>query len=563
MKRNVFWTLVGLALLSSYLLLSLDIELPLGYYLPAPPPPPVPSIEPPPALKFARFPARDGREALASSLVELGWQELANATGAQIVLLESTSGLLGAKRANSKAFVSVVNSPCLWGTISSKMACLKQFATASQCPIRLVVSTRFGYHAVGAKTHSIVLFIRSVNPWRVLVRGKASPQAQLVVDFALQAIQRSLKDDVYRGAHMFQALELLLTLDSEQQPLLQDIVSNPDLSEDVWRAALEATGTGEEKEDAVWTRWIMRDRLRCRTPNVFEERFPRAACGPSLVRVGSEFACSSLAKITQVQWNHNRTKCGLDKLINLNQWRSLGRDTLGAQVQGAIQCSPTGMTYKQANQFCTEAGGRLCSLQEVSLGAVAGMRCKGELQRTWTSTRCSHDPLAFWVALVGGSSSKLGAAAPVCLPYQSSKFAKPLVARCCADETPPACLRERDEHVFVPGDAFRACIDPKTAKRSALSCAELGFKPAARANHCHQPAPCEKRRDYTYCEAHAHCQSLGSRLCSKLEQSAVKCEAWALEDGNNHYDCSSNTATRKRRLCCGDESGRYCDLTFF
>ncbi|KAH9260624.1 hypothetical protein BASA81_001091 [Batrachochytrium salamandrivorans] len=574
MKRNVFWSLVGLAVLSSYFLLSLNINLPLGYHLPAPPSTPSSPIEgdvykllPPPAPKFARFPVSvelNGQETLASSLVQLGWQELANATGAKIVLVESKSGLFGARRANAEAFISAVNSPCLWGSPSTKLSCLRQFAIASQCPIQLLVSSRFGYHAVGAKTNNVVLFIRSVNPWSVLVSGKISPQAKPVVEFALQAIQRSLKDDVYRGVNMFQALELLLT-SNLQQPLLQDIVFNPNLHEDVWQAALEAANIGEEEEDALWTHLPMHDRLRCRTPNLFEERFPRpaqAACGPSQVRFGSEFACSTLAKITQVQWNNNRTKCGLGKLINLIQWRNLGRDTSGVQVQSAIQCSPTGMTYKQANQFCIEAGARLCSLQEVTSEAVArGMGCKGELQRTWTSTRCSNDPLAFWVSL-GGSKLK-PPPPPVCLPYQSTKFVKPLVARCCADETPPTCLRERDSQVFLPGDAFKACIDPDTIKLSALSCVELGFKsvaPPSRTNNnfnsrvCHQP--CEKRRDYTYCEANAYCQSLGGRLCTKLEQSAVKCEAWALEDAPaNSNDCSS-TAIRKRKLCCGDESGR-------
>lgn len=508
---------------------------------------------------------------LVQALQRLGWEQHHNASQSKLILLPNEQSLFQVRQMNSKAFVNVVNSNCLWGP--HKLACLQAYATITRCNASFFVSPQYGDVKPGDEKFSV--FIRSTSPWRIYTVGNnnttlLSLQAKRTIQFTLQAIRSSLKDDVYRGENSFQIIDLYL---SPNEHLLENVVPNMYLNTQVWETVLSSNGAMLFPLDFV------EERIRCRVVDIFPERFPvTTSCDSSMVQFGSQYSCSTLAKINPEVFDAGgKGVCGLAQVSSLVTRHNMAISH--SSFAEPLQCSWNSpqLTWQQANKFCQLAGARLCTLDEVNQGMVSyKSQCRGDYQRTWTATRCSNDPLAFWVAM---NRNRYGdKTPPICLPAAATfAYAKALTTRCCADSTPPTCLREFDPQVFHPGDPFAPCTkEMRLTSRSALSCNELLFKfpppPIATTTErfCFQRTECKMREYTTFCKAKAYCQDLGARLCTAQEHAMImstipasKCDVWVQQqqdDDNETCPNAASPATKKRQFCCADEVGKYCDL---
>jgi len=97
----------------------------------------------------------------------------------------------------------------------------------------------------------------------------------------------------------------------------------------------------------------------------------------------------------------------------------------GESDSGAWGCH-SGKTFYEATQICADAGGRLCTLEELLADETHATGCGFDNRRLWTLSECGED--AFWTA--PGKSSSTNSYPVLCAPRSIE-----LNVRCCADRT--------------------------------------------------------------------------------------------------------------------------------
>mmetsp|Transcript_28210 Transcript_28210/g.36471 ORF Transcript_28210/g.36471 Transcript_28210/m.36471 type:complete len:618 (+) Transcript_28210:151-2004(+) len=156
------------------------------------------------------------------------------------------------------------------------------------------------------------------------------------------------------------------------------------------------------------------------------------------------------------------TRCSADRIRNYarccadaSSTSALSCDTLGwpnvygsSSVCGSSLSCSGGITYSNANNFCKNAGGRLCTLNELQNNEARGTGCSYDSKLLWTSSSCANGHTLAMGSSTFGSVTR-------CSADTSFHF-----TRCCAD----AVVSEEDQtptddplsmdYSFVVSDSF-------------------------------------------------------------------------------------------------------------
>ena len=156
-------------------------------------------------------------------------------------------------------------------------------------------------------------------------------------------------------------------------------------------------------------------------------------------------------------------------------------DVWGASDIGGI-CSGD-VTYSEGKQICEDAGGRLCTIEEIDSDCARGTGCNYDHQMVWTATSAPPPPYAYLTC--GSSHSSICKNTPD-TPVSVSET-HPL--RCCADGNPGNADWERKYPGTCPSDVWGA--------------SDIG---GVGSDYC--------RGDVTYSEGKQICEDAGGRLCT-------------------------------------------------
>jgi len=180
-------------------------------------------------------------------------------------------------------------------------------------------------------------------------------------------------------------------------------------------------------------------------------------------------------------------------------------------------CSGAANSWDEADFFCRDVGGRLCTLDELLNDETRATGCSADDDLVWSSTLCGES--SFWVAM----GSTLNTAETACSPSSEGH-----TARCCAD-------------VFVPSP---------TPFVSASSCEDLGWSNAesfGSSEVCGESnlglGGCSGFMSWS--EAQEFCANAGARLCSADELKS---------DEARSTGCSLDRAYLWSSSECGDGS---------
>eukprot|EP00041_Stephanoeca_diplocostata_P036989 m.1376903 g.1376903 ORF g.1376903 m.1376903 type:complete len:867 (-) comp24964_c1_seq5:1162-3762(-) len=186
-------------------------------------------------------------------------------------------------------------------------------------------------------------------------------------------------------------------------------------------------------------------------------------------------------------------------------------------------------TYAQAVAFCTAAGARLCTVEEIANGCSASLGCGTDRDLIWTSTAVPNPTTVAQTAglinqatatssshYVACGGDDFGACGAQQLAANNQEMHE---VSCCSD-------------VPLGGFVQRLTGCPYVArKQSPLLCFEDG--PLKNSNDCGSGADFRCNHNATYGQAVSYCTSVGARLCTR-EEVLDQCTAGSgcLHDGD-------------------------------
>ncbi|KAJ9452227.1 hypothetical protein DIPPA_09459 [Diplonema papillatum] len=184
--------------------------------------------------------------------------------------------------------------------------------------------------------------------------------------------------------------------------------------------------------------------------------------------VGAAPTCSTKT-CSELQWDCSESgEIGCFEHMN-NHYEYT--DICAEPAVGGSCSTQTGRTYAAAEQFCSAAGARLCSMTELLYNVAKGTGCNVETSRVWTLTTCDGGHVSQAGAFV---ESREDALEPECTSDDSTAG----VVCCSTSNVEELCVEESVDECSLEDGTHSCCDDRK---------------------YMYNPVPCENMADCMTC----------------------------------------------------------------
>ncbi|MFT7579834.1 MAG: hypothetical protein ACI9MR_001501 [Myxococcota bacterium] len=204
--------------------------------------------------------------------------------------------------------------------------------------------------------------------------------------------------------------------------------------------------------------------------------------------------------------------------------------------------------YATANLRCTDAGGRLCTTEELSAQEARGGGCSFNNARTWSGTACGS---GYIITQAGGGSQFLDEEPRACTAQDDAAG----VIACCADANPvaipDACLHALDASTCDDGDACTLdWCDPGVGCVNTDIASQCDDGVACTVDACDAAVGCVATPDNAACADELYCTT---NTCDPL----LGCTTSdTCDDG---FECTSNSCDETQNVCVSTLDDSLCD----